>query len=147
MSDLLTTLWTVAHQALLSMGFPRQEHWGGLPFPSPGHLHNPGIKSNSPTLVGRFFTTEPPGLPRKDIVVQLPSCVWLFVTPWTAALQISLSLTISWNLPGKNTGMGCHFFLQGTFQIQRLNLNLWIWKVPWRKKWKWKWSRSVMSDS
>ena len=99
MSDLLTTLWTVAHQALLSMGFPRQEHWSGLPFPSPGHLHNPGIKSTSPTLAGRFFTTEPPGLPRKDIVVQSPSCVWLFMTPWTAALQTSLSLTISWNLP------------------------------------------------
>ena len=45
------------------MGFPRQEHWGGLPFPSPGHLHDPGIKSNSPTLAGRFFTAETPGLP------------------------------------------------------------------------------------
>ena len=35
---------TVAHQAPLSMGFSRQEYWSGLPFPSPGDLHNPGIE-------------------------------------------------------------------------------------------------------
>ena len=45
------------------MGFPRQEHWSGLPFPSPGDLPNPGIEHMSPALVGRFFTTEPPGKP------------------------------------------------------------------------------------
>ena len=33
--QLLATPWTAAHQASLSMGFPRQEHWSGLPFPSP----------------------------------------------------------------------------------------------------------------
>ena len=38
------TPWTVAHQACLSMGFPRQEYWRGLPLPSPGDLPNPGIK-------------------------------------------------------------------------------------------------------
>ena len=38
------TLCTVAHQAPLSMGFSRQEHWNGLPFPSPGDLPNPRIK-------------------------------------------------------------------------------------------------------
>ena len=37
------TPWTVACQAALSVGFPRQEHWSGLPFPSPGDLPNPGI--------------------------------------------------------------------------------------------------------
>ena len=42
------TLWTVAHQAPLSMGFSRQEHWSRLPFPSPGDLPDPGIKSMSP---------------------------------------------------------------------------------------------------
>ena len=36
--------WTVAHQAPLSMGFPRQEYWSGLPFPSPGDLPDPRIK-------------------------------------------------------------------------------------------------------
>ena len=43
------------------MGFPRQEHWSGLPFPSPGDLPDPGIKLGSPALAGRFFTTEPQG--------------------------------------------------------------------------------------
>ena len=37
--------WTVTNQAPLSMGFPRQEHWSGLPFPSPGDPPDPGIKS------------------------------------------------------------------------------------------------------
>ena len=63
MPDSFGALWTVARQAPLSMGFPRQEYWSGLPFPSPGDLSDPGIKSMSPALAGRFFTTEPPGKP------------------------------------------------------------------------------------
>ena len=58
---LFETLWTVAHQAPLSMGFSRQEYWSGLPFPTPGDLHNPGIKSASlmsPALVGGFLSTR-----------------------------------------------------------------------------------------
>ena len=39
--------WTVARQAPLCMGFPRQEYWSGLPFPSPGDLSDPGIKPMS----------------------------------------------------------------------------------------------------
>ena len=49
-SDSFETLWTVAHQAPLSMGFPRQEYWSGLPFPSPVDLPDPGIKPWSPAL-------------------------------------------------------------------------------------------------
>ena len=41
---LFATLWTVAHQAPLSMGFSRQECWSGLPFPTPGDLSDPGLK-------------------------------------------------------------------------------------------------------
>ena len=52
---------TVACQASLSMGFPRQEYCSGLPFPSPGDLPNPGMKPMSPALAGRFFTAESPG--------------------------------------------------------------------------------------
>ena len=40
---LVATLWTIAHQAPPSMGFSRQEHWSGLPLPSPGDLPDPGI--------------------------------------------------------------------------------------------------------
>ena len=54
---------TVAHQAPLPMGFPRQEYWSALPFHSPGDLSNPGIEPASPELAGRFFTTEPLGKP------------------------------------------------------------------------------------
>ena len=46
----LVTLRDVACQALLSMGFSRQEYWSGLPFPSPGDLPNPRIEPGSPTL-------------------------------------------------------------------------------------------------
>ena len=59
----LVTWWSVAHQAPLSMGFSRQEHWSGLPFPNQGDLPDPGIEPASPALAGRFFTTEPPGKP------------------------------------------------------------------------------------
>ena len=54
------TPWTVARQAPLSMGLSQQEHWSGLPFPSPGYLPRCGIEPASPALVGGFFTTEPP---------------------------------------------------------------------------------------
>ena len=47
---------TVAHQAPLSMKFPKQEHWSGLPFPSPGDLSDPGIEPGSPALAGGFLT-------------------------------------------------------------------------------------------
>jgi len=46
------------------MGFPRQEHWSGLPFPPPGNLTNPEIKPTPPALAGGFFMTEPPGKPK-----------------------------------------------------------------------------------
>ena len=50
MSDSFATLWTVAHWAPLSTGFPRQEYWSGLPFPSPGDLPDPGIEPTSPVV-------------------------------------------------------------------------------------------------
>ena len=53
----LVTPWTEAPQAPLSMGFSRQEHWSGLPFPPPGALPDSGIELASPALAGGFFTT------------------------------------------------------------------------------------------
>ena len=55
------SLW--AHQASLSMEFPRQEYWSGLPFPSPGDLPYPGIKPRYPTLSADSLLSEPPGKP------------------------------------------------------------------------------------
>ena len=66
---LFATLWTVAHQAPLSMEFSRQEYWSGLPCSPPGDLPNPGIEPMSlmsPALVGAFFTTS--------ATWELPSC-------------------------------------------------------------------------
>ena len=57
--QLFATLWTVTHQASLSMGFSRQEYWTGLPCPPPGDPPDPGIfKPVSPALAGGFFTTS-----------------------------------------------------------------------------------------
>ena len=69
-----------------------------------------GIKPMSAVLAGSFFTTEPPGKPLSSFLNKAPhlyqfssvqslSRVWLFVTPWTAACQASLSITNSWSLP------------------------------------------------
>ena len=60
--------WTVGHQAPLSIGFPRQEYWNGLPFSSPGNLPDPGIEPTSPALTGGFLTTEPPLKPKLVIL-------------------------------------------------------------------------------
>ena len=63
---LFATPWNVAHQAPLSIGLSRQEYWSGLPFPPPG------IKSASPAapaLAAKFFNTEPPGKPKKRLLV------------------------------------------------------------------------------
>ena len=58
---LFATPWTVAYQAPQSMEFSRQEYWSGLPFPSPGHLPNPGIEPGSPPLQADALPSEPPG--------------------------------------------------------------------------------------
>ena len=60
---LLQPLWIVACQGPLFMGFPRQECWSGLPFPSPGDLYNPGIKPESLELAGIFLAADPLGKP------------------------------------------------------------------------------------
>ena len=60
-SDSLLPPWTVPCQAPLSMGFSRQEYWSGLPFPSPGHLFDPGIELGSPALQADSLPSEPAG--------------------------------------------------------------------------------------
>ena len=58
MSDSLEIPWTTAHKAPLSVGFPRQEYWSGLPFPSPEDLPDSGIGPVSPALAGGSLTSE-----------------------------------------------------------------------------------------
>ena len=54
------TTWTIAYQAPLSQEFARKEHWGVLPFPSPGDLPDPGVKPGSPALQEDSLLSEPP---------------------------------------------------------------------------------------
>ena len=63
--------WTVAHQAPLSMGFSKQEYWGGLPCPPPGDLPNPGVKARSSALQVDSSPSEPPGKPMNTAVGSL----------------------------------------------------------------------------
>ena len=59
--SLFVNPWTIEHQVSLSMEFPSQEYWSGLPFSPPGDLPNPGIEPVSSALAGRISITEPPG--------------------------------------------------------------------------------------
>ena len=70
--QLFANLWTVACQAPLSIGFPRQEYWNGLLFPPLRDLPKPGIEPASPamaTLAGGFFTIEPLGKPGQTVTI------------------------------------------------------------------------------
>ena len=101
---LLGTPWTVACQALLSMGFSRQEYWSGLLFPSPGNLSNPGIK------LGSFMY---PALAYVYVLFAQSAC--------TLCDLIASQALPSWDFPGKNTGLGCYFLFQGIFLTWGLN--------------------------
>ena len=64
--QLCETLWTVAHQAPLFMGFSRQEDWSGLPYPPSGDLPDPGIKRWSPVLQADSLPLSHQGSPHKQ---------------------------------------------------------------------------------
>ena len=87
--QLFTTLWTIAHQTLLSMGFSRQAYWSELPCPPPGDLPNPGTELWSPTLQTDSLPSEPPGKPPKKAEHQRINAfeLWcwrrLLTVPWT----------------------------------------------------------------
>ena len=112
MSD-SAALWTVAHQAPLSMGFSRQEYWSRLPFPTLEDLPNPGTEPKSlmpPALPVIFYHWAAWEIPR------LQQCT-LNCSIGSDSLQPQgLRPTrplCPWNSPGKSIGMCCHFLLQG----------------------------------
>ena len=88
--QLFLSPWTVARHAPLSLRFPRQEYWSGLPFPSPGDLPDPEIHPPSPAsaaLAGGFLTAEPPGKPiLLEIALVPPSHI-----PYTTHQWITLA--------------------------------------------------------
>ena len=78
-AQLFATPWTVAHQALLSMEFSRQEHWSGLTFLSPGDLPNPGgIEPTSPAFQVDSLPLNHVGTTYNYIVVYLVKYPFLF---------------------------------------------------------------------
>ena len=82
----------------LSMEFSRQEYWSGLPCPTPKYLPNPGIKPGSPALQADSLSLSYQGSPYSYISQFSCSLLSNSVTPWTAARQVSLSITNSWSL-------------------------------------------------
>ena len=95
-SDSFVTTWTVVHLASLSMGFPSQEYWSGLPFPPPGDLPYSEIKPMPPmetAMAGGFFTAEPPGNAYSRIKLLRHADPW----PWPQRLWF-----IQW---GRNSGL------------------------------------------
>ena len=116
---LFATPWTVAHQAPMSMGFPRQEYWRGLPFPTLGDLPKPGIKQISletPALPGRFFfffphwaTWEALNLHEKELFLRL-------------YLMFELSLSLSnFPYPKENISFEEHTFYSVYINGVKLN--------------------------
>ena len=99
---LFATPWIVAHQAPLSMGFPRQEYWSWLPFPSTGDLPDPGIKPTSSALTGGLFTTEPPGKPNLRVRASqislfhiLAFLQWASIMLGSGATEMNLTQSLS----------------------------------------------------
>ena len=81
--QLFVTPWTVAHQAPLSMGFPRLAYRSGLPFPFPEDLPDAGIEPMSPALTGCFHTAEPPRRPPMYISPQYKWVnEWMILASW-----------------------------------------------------------------
>ena len=122
--QLCATLWTVAHQALLSMGVSRQEYWSGLPCPPPGDLPDPGIKPESlmsPALAGRFFTAS---------------------TTWEASLQLLISNCQSFSTPQPSL-VDVWFLIQvKSWAVEELHFSTYRHLGPWEPSW---WTRSLLS--
>ena len=131
------TLWTIDCQALLSMGFSREENWSGLPCPPPGNLSHLGIKPASlmsPSLIGRFFNTS--------ATWETPTVTWNLVLNEKKAGHVKLRFHLVplwtwviikcslypcfWGFPGGNTGK------ESTCQCQRhRRQETWVQSLGW----------------
>ena len=103
------------------MEFSRPEYWSEQPLPSPGDLPKPGIEPRSPALQGDSLSTELREALLFSGGLVTESCPTLAAQPHGL---YPTRLLCPWDSPGKNTGMGCHFLLQGIFPTQELNLGL-----------------------
>ena len=124
---LFVTPWTVIRQAPVSMGFPRQECWSGLPCPPPGDLPDPGIKPKSPALQADSLPLSHLGNPqwciahRKfSVCLVIQSCP-TFCNPMDCSPQGSY---IHEYFSGKNTGVGCHAKIFNRWELYNLTFLL-----------------------
>ena len=92
---LCATPQMAAHQVPPSLGFSRQEHWSGLPFPSPGDLPDPGIEPRSPALQADALPSEPPG---KSIPCRRPIKQCLSFCDCLSSLCVMSSRFIRWDI-------------------------------------------------
>ena len=106
----LATVWTIAHQAPLSMGFSRQEYCSGLPFPSPVDLSHSGIKPGCPALQADSLPTEPRGNPKTTGGVADPFSRGIDpgIEPGAPALQVD---SLPAEVPGKPLGENGNMFM------------------------------------
>ena len=112
-----------AHQASMSLGFSRQEHWSGLPFPSSGDLPHPGIKPGSlksPVLGSRFFTTSATW----EALLYIYIYMLLLLLSHFSRVRLCAThrwqptrLPHPWDSPGKNNGVRCLLPSQNSFLV------------------------------
>jgi len=115
-SNSFATPWTVARQAPLSMGFPRQEYWSGLPFPSPGDPPDPGIEFASPALQVDSLPLSQKGNPiyaaiSLYICHSLPSAVIFLLMPGVSSLPLESRWCHTPCVFLEQIFCICHFFL------------------------------------
>ena len=116
MSDSLPPYGLQPTRLLWSMGFSRQGYQNWLPCPPPGDLPDPWtepLSQASPVLAGGFFTTSTMFFAMPEYLVMSDSLQPFGLQP--------ARLLCPWGFPGKNTGAGCHFLLQGIFPNQESN--------------------------
>jgi len=137
--------WTVAHQAPPSTGLTRQEYWSGSLFLLQGIF---------PTQQSNLYLLQCQSVSQS---VQLLSHVWLFLTPWTAATQASLSITKSWSLlkfmsieavMPSNRLILCHPLLlpHSIFPSIRVSSNESVLCIKWPKYWSFSFSISPSNE-
>ena len=113
--QLFVTLWTIAHQATLSMGFSRQEYCSGLPFPRPGDRPNLGIELGlpaSPASQADSLPTEPPGKPSDHPAAAAAKSFQSCPTLCDPIDGSPPGSPVPGTLQARTLGVGCHFLLQ-----------------------------------
>ena len=112
-SDFLRPQWIITRQAPLSMGFPRQEYWNGLPFPPPEDLPDPGMEPTSPASpasAGGFSTTEAPGRPILSQAKKIRQVLACWPSDSVCA-SLSLSSQALLCIPARDS---CHLCFRGS---------------------------------